>query len=153
MLEFKRLCDAFEELPSDKRALLLKEKSAGVLSRLRETASADTDSVSVLARFMIGSCVMDGRINENEYFIIYPALVRVFGADFDFDTLKYTFRRDREGRRAAAGYSRDMLCLMNNADDELKRDIIELMLCVLSTDGRITLKEKLYIRRLWERLN
>lgn len=150
MLEFKKLCDAFERLSSAERALLLAEKSVTVLARLHSLSVAHSDTSEILAGFVIGSAVSDGKLNEKEYLMIYPALVRVFGSGFDFNSVKASFCQSRGARRSIEEYTTAMLSLLGCLDEELKWEFIMLCLCIVSVDGKITPREKRYIRRLCE---
>lgn len=150
MLEFKRACDAYEKMSAIERGTLLTKKAAVVLARLEELSLPGMDPVSVLAGFIVGSVTADGRINEKEYLLIYPTLVKAFGDEFDFTTIKNSFRRNKDGKKLVADYTEEMLYILSLMDEELKWNVIMLCLCVASIDGKITLKEKRYIRRLCE---
>lgn len=150
MLEFKKLCDSFERLTPAERGILLSEKSITILARLHSVSLPGMDPIAVLAGFVIGSSAADGRLNEKEYLMMYPALVRVFGDDFDFNSVKESFRWDIDGRRTIIRHTEDMIKLLDLLDDELKYDIIMLCLCIVSIDGKVRLKEKRYIWRLCE---
>lgn len=147
MFEFKKLCDAYEELTPIERGLILTERSAVILARLRGTPYPGLDPVMVLAGFIVGSVTADGRLSEQEYLMIYPALVSVFGEDFDFASVKAAFGRER-GRRMISLYTEEMLRLIGSVDDVLRDEIIMLCMCAVSVDGRVSLKEKRYIKRL-----
>lgn len=148
MFEFKKLCDAYEELSSIERGLLLTEKAALIMTRLNGLSIHGMDAVTVLAGFVIGSVAADGKINEKEYLIIYPSLVHAFGEDFDFATVKKSFSKDNEGRKMITEYTEDLIHILDMLDDELKDLIITLCLCILSVDGHVSLREKNYIRKL-----
>lgn len=91
MFEFKKLCDAFEDMSQVEKGLILTEKSVKILAKLRLLNLPEIDPVSVLAGFVIGSVVADGKIDEREYSLIYPALVKTFGDEYDFAVVKQTF--------------------------------------------------------------
>ncbi len=150
MLAFKKLCEAYENLSATEKGAILKEKSESIISRLKLLPISNLNPVNVLAGFIIGSVVADGTINEKEYLVIYPALSRVFGYDFDFKSLKGLFRKNKEGKKAVTDYTEKMLRIMNTSDDGLKKDIITLCLCVVAVDGKVSLEEKRYIMRLCE---
>lgn len=148
MFEFAKICGAYENLSAVEKGLILTEKSVKILSKLHYLEVPGVDPVSALAGFIVGSVVADGKVNEQEYILIYPALVRVFGDDFDFTTVKDSFRKDKEGRRMLTEYTEEMVKVFGALDDELKNDIITLCLCVVAVDGKVSLKEKNYIKRL-----
>lgn len=148
MLEFKKLCDSFEKANAVEKGVLLAEMSAKISYRLRMLDIDGTDPITVLAGFIIGSVVVDGRLNEQEYLLIYPALVRAFGDGFDFGSGKSSFEKDKSGRKAVTEYTEKLLQILDLLDDGIKNDIVTLCLCVVSIDGKITLREKKYIKRL-----
>lgn len=148
MLELKSVCDACESMTSMERGLLIAEKSIKILTKLHCLDINGIDPVDTLAGFLIGSVAADGTIDEQEYILIYPALVQVFGNDFDYNSVKKSFRRGSEGKKTVDEYTEDMLRIFDYLDDTLKADVITLCLCVVAIDGRISLKERLYIKRL-----
>lgn len=152
MFEFKKICDTFEGLSTPERRQLLEEKSGSVFHELQSRAVPESNPKEILAGFLIGSAMIDGKLNEMEYLLMYPSLVRTFGEDFDFRSLKESFRRNRDGKKLVGDYAEKMLGILQFSEEKLKRDVVTLCLCATSMDGKITLKEKRYIRRLCDLL-
>lgn len=148
MFEFTKLCKEYENLSAPERGVMLTGKSVKILAKLKLLELPGVDPVHALAGFILGSVVADGRVNEQEYLLMYPALVHVFGDDFGFDTIKDSFRKDREGREAVKEYTQEMLSFLALADETLREDVIALCLCVVTVDGKISLRERNYIRKL-----
>lgn len=148
MWEFQKLCRAFERLSGGERLALMAESSVAVLARLHALAVPGLDPVHTLAGFIIGAVAADGKLCEQEYLLIYPSLVRVFGSDFDFASVKEGFRTDTEGRRQIADYTARMSRVLGLLDEELQNEVVTLCLCVLAIDGRVSLREKRYLKRL-----
>ncbi len=148
MLEFKQLCDAYEKLSAVEKGIILTDKSVAVMQKLHRLAIPGIDPVTSLAGFIIGSIAADGKINEQEYLLIYPALVRLFGDGFDFNSVKMSFRLAPDVKEKTAEYTEHLLRVLDLLDDELKVDVITLCLCVTAIDGKVSLKEKRYIKRL-----
>lgn len=148
MFEFKKICDAYENLTPVEKGVILTEKSIKLLAVLSALDIPEIDPAYTLAGFIIGSAVCDGKLNEQEYLLIYPALVKTFGSNFDFNSVKESFNKDKLGRKIITEYTQDMLSILDCLDDELKTDVIILCLCIVSLDGKITPKEKKYIKRL-----
>lgn len=148
MFEFAKLCKEYENLSAPERGVMLTGKSVKILAKLKLLELPGVDPVHALAGFILGSVVADGRVNEQEYLLMYPALVHVFGDDFDFDSIKNSFRKDREGREAVKEYTQEMLSFLALADEALREDVIALCLCVVTVDGKISLCERNYIRKL-----
>lgn len=148
MFDFSKLCKEYEELSTPERSMLLTGKAVSVLAGLDRLNIPGVDPVHTLAGFILGAVTADGRINEQEYLLIYPALLHIFGNDFDYESVRKSFRADRDGRNAVRQYTRDMLGLLSLADEELRDDVIMLCLCVVSIDKKISLRERHYIRQL-----
>lgn len=150
MFEFKKLCEAYEKLDTVEKGLLLAEKSVKIMAKLHCIQIPGLAPEEALAGFIIGSVTSDGKIDEQEYLLIYPSLVRAFGYDFDFAVIKNKLRIDTDCRKALTEYTKQMLRILTVLDDGMKNDIITLCLCVASIDGKISLKEKNYIKQLCE---
>lgn len=148
MFEFTKLCARYESLTMLERRELLTEKSAQVIKNLRQLDISDIDPIKTLASFIIGSVVSGSDIDEKEYLLIYPSLVKVFGYDFDFAQIKKSFYPNQENRKQVEKFTKAMLNIMSNLDDEVKADIISLCLLIATTDSIISLKTRHYIRQL-----
>ena len=108
------------------------------------------DPVETLACFILGSIVSDGKINEQEYILIYPALVKVFGSDFDFASVKAAVSKNYAFKKAVKDYSKELASTLAEADESFVNDVIGLCLCVVSIDGKISFREKNYIKKLYK---
>ncbi len=148
MFEFNKVMKDYESLNAIERGLMLTEKSVSILAKLSALDIDGIDPVETLASFIIGSVVADGKLHEKEYLLIYPALVRVFGSDFDYESIKKEFESDKDGRKDIAGYTTDLLRVLGTVDETLYEDVIILCLCVVTIDGKVSLREKNYVKRL-----
>ncbi len=148
MFEFNKVMKDYESLNAIERGLMLTEKSVSILAKLAALDIDGIDPVETLASFIIGSVVADGKLHEKEYLLIYPALVKVFGSDFDYESIKKEFEADKDGRKDIAGYTTDLLRVLGTVDETLYEDVIILCLCVVTIDGKVSLREKNYVKRL-----
>lgn len=148
MFEFNKVMKDYEKLNAIERGLMLTEKSVSILAKLSALDIDGLDPVETLASFIIGSVVADGKLHEKEYLLIYPALVKVFGTDFDYESIKKEFEADKDGRNDIAKYTTDLLRILEMADETLYEDVIILCLCVVTIDGKVSLREKNYVKRL-----
>ncbi len=148
MFEFKKVCDDYEQLSVIERSALLVSKSVSVLAKLEEASVPGIDSVETLATFILGSIVSDGKVNEQEYILMYPALVKVFGSDFDFESIKQLFATNFAERKQMREYTQNLIRILDLLDEDIRRDVIIICLCVTSMDGRISLRERTYIKQL-----
>lgn len=148
MFEFLKLCKRFEKTSALERAALLAEKSVKVIAELHKLDMPGVDPVNVLAAFLIGSVVCDGSVNEMEYLLIYPSLLRIFGEDFDYASVKATFGKGAKGKQAVKEYTEEMEQIFAMLSEDVRRDLFALCMCAVSIDGKISLKERIYLRRL-----
>lgn len=148
MFEFNKILKDYEQLGAIERGLMLTEKSVGILARLAELNIDGIDPVETLASFIVGSAAADGKLHEKEYLLIYPALVKVFGQDFDYERVKKAFENDKEGIKETAKYTKQLVRVLEFVDEDLYEDVIILCLCIVTIDGKISLKEKNYIKKL-----
>ncbi len=148
MFEFNKVMKDYESLNAIERGLMLTEKSVSILAKLSALDIDGIAPVETLASFIIGSVVADGKLHEKEYLLIYPALVKVFGSDFDYESIKKEFEADKDGRKDIARYTTDLLRVLGTVDETLYEDVIILCLCVVTIDGKVSLREKNYVKRL-----
>lgn len=152
MFEFKRVCNRYERMSTEERRYLLTEKATSIFERLKNSCISGINPIEILFGFIIGSVTADGKINEMEYLLIYPILEKVFGDEIDFVAFKDSFQRSSDGKALVDGYTSKMEHIFSLLDEELKRDVIMLCLGVTTIGGKITLKEKRYIRHLCEKM-
>lgn len=149
MFEYIEKCKKFEKLSTFNRYALLADKSLLVTSKLTELGFNVNESLSLIATFILGSIVSDGEVNEKEYLLMYPALLRTFGDNFDFDSIKEAFKNDFKTRKELKNYLKDILSLLNNVSSELKEDIVDICFAIVTIDGKLSLKERIYMRKLF----
>lgn len=147
MFEFNKLCNELEKLNPVERSVMVAEKSYSVVKRLKDL-DVPFDPVTTLVTFIIGSVVSDGTVNEKDYLYIYPSLIKAFGDEFDFVSAKQTLQFAKDVQKEISKYTKELMSVINECDEDLANDIISLCLLVTSIDGKISLKEKRYIRKL-----
>lgn len=148
MFEFAKVMKEYENMTAVERGLVLTGKSVKILATLADYDIEEIDPVETLAAFVIGSVVADGKLHEKEYLLIYPALVKVFGADFDFESIKECFENEKATNKEIKKYTTELAQILGMLDEELQSDIVMLCLCIMSIDGKISLKERNYVKRL-----
>lgn len=148
MLDFAKLCKQCEQLSTTERALMMAEKSAVVFAKLKVLSLPEIDPVETLAAFLIGSIFSDGKIDDREYLLLYPSLVGAFGADFDFESVKALFESDKQGIAEIKRCTKDIMTIIGCIDEDLQADLIALCLLITAIDGKISLKERRYIKQL-----
>ncbi len=148
MFEFNKVIKDYEKLGAIERGVILTGKSVKILASLAALDVDGIDPVETLAAFVIGSVAADGKLHEKEYLLIYPALLKVFGPDFDYDGIKKMFETDKDGRKLIKKYTSELIRVLESVDEELYEDVVILCLCILTIDGKLSLKERLYVKNL-----
>ena len=148
MFEFTKLCKEFERMSALERGAVIAEKSVKVMAKLKILDVQEIDPVETLATFIVGAVAADGKLDEREYLLIYPALVKAFGEDFDFATVKAVFEADKGVHKEISDYTADLLTVLNLVDESFRDDVVALCLAVVTVDNKITLKERKYIKKL-----
>lgn len=148
MFDFKKLCTEVENLSEADRGILIISESKKVIAGLLEISVTAYNPVDALATFIMGAVVSDGTIDEKEYLLIYPSLVKAFGDDFDYESIKKSLTKNRESKNLIHEYIDALMTIIATVDEELQTDIVMLCLLIVAIDGKITTKERRYIRRL-----
>lgn len=148
MVDFQKLCDEYENLTFPQRVKALADKSIKVFSRLSAMDIDLAAAKNTLAAFILGSIVNDGELNEMQYLLMYPSLMRVFGERCDFSDVKSLFESNLAANRNLEDNELQMLKLLSLVDDDVRRDIIAICIMVINVDGKIPSEEKQYIKKL-----
>ena len=147
MFEFQALCNVVEALTPAERGALIADKSVSVVEGLHKI-EFPADPVDVLASFIIGSVFADGSLSEKDLLNIYPALTQAFGEMCDLAGIQRTIKASRDVQKEIKKYTTELLGILSEADENLGSDIVLLCLLITSADGKVSLKEKRYIKQL-----
>lgn len=148
MNEFNQICKLVESLDPTEYATVVTVKTAKIIPALREYSDDKTDRVGLFASFLIASVYADGKLDESEYLMMMPMLKLCFGAEFDYESAKALVKAFKPEGKELKQIVNCLVDIIGQFDDELKDDIITLSLLVCAIDGKITLKEKRYIKQL-----
>lgn len=147
MRGFETLCTECNQLSVAERMRRICELSAKLFTDFSSQFGNVNDFRDSLAGFLIGFSVKDGKINEKEYLMLYPALIRVFGDFYPFATVKKSFQKD--GRQAVVSYIAEMRAILGKLSEETVCGIAMVCLCVLVSDKKSSYREREYISQLF----
>lgn len=148
MSEFGKLCKEFENLDVKTYNSFLEEKAAKIIPAL-DILSIDGQSGPVIfSNFIIGSIVADGRITEEEYLLVYPLLRDFFGSAIDYEQCKALLDSMKPESREIKNSVNKMVDMLGEISDDLKDDIIIVCMLICAVDGKISLREKNWIKQL-----
>lgn len=149
MKEFNELCKLVEDLSPEEYAVFLAEKSAKLIPVLDEiTDGSGTNGTAALATFVLASVCADGKLDEAEYLFMYPMLKIFFGENYDYEGAKASLKMLKPEVKALKKLVDKDVDLLGQIDEELKADVIAVCLLICAVDGKISLKEKNYIKQL-----
>ncbi len=148
MKAFDALCKEFEQLDAETYTALLAEKSARILPALRAVAGSEEDGVGLFASFVLGAIVADGKLSEEEYLLCYPLLHAFFGDGVNYEDCKRAARQLRAESRAFTNSLDEVVDLLGLLSDELKDDVVLVCLMICAIDGKVSAKEKSWIKKL-----
>ena len=148
MKDFNELCRSVEELSPLEYAAVLGRTSLKIMPAIRAFSEDGRTCAEVLAAFVIASVYADGKLDESEYLLMAPVLKAFFGEDFDFEDAKKLAKEWRKEGRAVKKEVDYLVDFLGTLSEELKGDIIFACLLMCAVDGKVSLKEKSYIRQL-----
>lgn len=148
MKDFNELCRSVEELSPLEYAAVLGRTSLKIMPAIRAFSEDGRTCAEVLAAFVIASVYADGKLDESEYLLMAPLFKAFFGEDFDFEDAKKLAKEWRKEGRAVKKEADYLVDFLGTLSEELKGDIIFACLLMCAVDGKVSLKEKAYIRQL-----
>ena len=148
MKDFNELCRSVEVLSPLEYAAVLGRTSLKIMPAIRAFSEDGRTCAEVLAAFVIASVYADGKLDESEYLLMAPLLKAFFGEDFDFEDAKKLAKEWRKEGRAVKKEVDYLVDFLGTLSEELKGDIIFACLLMCAVDGKVSLKEKSYIRQL-----
>ena len=148
MREFDELCKEIDNLPVEDYIGVLKLKAVKLIAELKLLSAGGVEGDVAFASFVIGSCVADGKLSEEEYLLLYPMLHKFFGEEVNYEDCKKIVRTSFAEKREIKSVVKDMTEIFGMLSDELKEDVITVCLLICSVDGKISLKEKVWIKQL-----
>ncbi len=148
MSDFNKLCRAAEELNPLEYSAIITAKTVKIVPALKALTDKPEEVLELFATFMIASVYADGKLDESEYLLMLPALKLFFGDEIDFESAKAVVKAFRPEGRELKKVVDDLVDLLGEVSAELKDDIITVCLLICAVDGKISLREKQFIRQL-----
>ena len=150
MGEFDKLCKQFESLDPLTYSDLLREKSVNVMAAMAMISRDGLTGVQIYTSFIIAAIMADGKLDKSEYELIRPMLEKMLGSEVTYEEAKAAFKavkKDAKDDRVIIDY---MVDILGEVSPELKADIIIITMLVCAVDGKISYKEKKWIKQLLE---
>ncbi len=149
MSSFNDLCKLMESLDPATYSKVMVEKTADVLVGLKGITCDGLDALAIYTDFILCSVAADGKLSEEEFLLVKPVLDLIAGADVSYEEAKAIFKAaglDKPKEyKAAMDKTVDLLGLVS---PQLKDDIILVCMLICAVDGKISFKEKRWIKKL-----
>ena len=85
---------------------------------------------------------------EEEYILVQPLLQAFFGDNLDYKEAKKVFSSLRKENKEIKKVTDEMVDLIGFFSEEMKADIIVVIMLICAVDGKISSKEKKWIKAL-----
>ena len=148
MTEFDDLCREAEDIDFETRCAILKGKSQEILPLLSEKSEDGESGADILSTFLFSAMAADGRLSSEEYDLLYPLLSSFLGEKINYTDAKKAVGAMRKENREMKKISEDMVGVLAEFSEDLRREIILVIMMICAADGKISLSEKLWIKKL-----
>lgn len=149
MFEFEKLCKEVENLDPETYNRLIAEKSAVIIKALSLITKSGIDGLTIYFNFILCSVAADGKLAPEEYAIMKPMFDSLAGKEVSYEEAVQIFKA--AGLNKAKDYKDTvdlMVDVLGEVSLDLKRDIILVCLMICAVDGKISLKERRWIKQL-----
>lgn len=148
MREFDKLCKEFENLDALTYGALLAEKSLKIIPALGAITEDGLSGVQIFNTFILGAMAADGKLSEEEYLLCYPLIKVFFGDELTYEDCAAVFRKLKKDHRELKKSVDEMVDVLGLVSEDLKDDIILVCLAICAIDGKVSLSEKAWIKKL-----
>ena len=148
MTEFDDLCREAEDIDFETRCAILKGKSQEILPLLSEKSEDGESGADILSTFLFSAMAADGRLSSEEYDLLYPLLSSFLGDKINYTDAKKAVGAMRKENREMKKISEDMVGVLAEFSEDLRREIVLVIMMICAADGKISLSDKLWIKKL-----
>lgn len=149
MSSFNDLCKVMETLDPALFNQIMVEKTVDILKGLSGVTEDGVDAITIYLDFVLCAVAADGKLTEEEFVLVKPIMDLVAGSDVSYENAKAIFKAaglDKPKEyKAAMDKTVDLLGIIS---PELKDDIILVCMLICSVDGKISFREKRWIKKL-----
>ena len=148
MNDFDRLCKTFEDLDPASYSVVLAQKSKDVLEGLAAVTGDVQSAVDLYVDIVLMAISADGKLDREEYILVEPGLSAAVGQDITYDDARKIFAKANLDARDNKAAVDEIVDMVGQVSPEIKDDIVLLTLIICSVDGKVSGKEKAWIRQL-----
>ena len=148
MTEFYELCKEAEDIDFETRCAILRGKSEELLPLLTEKSVDGESGEDILSTFLISAMAADGRLSQEEHELLHPLLSSFLGEKMNYKDAKKAVGSMKKEAREMKKISEKMIEVLSEFSDELRKEIVLVILMICASDGKVSLSEKLWIQKL-----
>lgn len=148
MREFDKLCKDFENLDALTYTAFLAKKSLEIIPALGAICEDGLTGIQIFNTFILGAMAADGKLSEEEYLLCYPLLKVFFGDELTYEDCAAVFKKLKKDQRELKKSVDEMVDVLGLVSEDLKDDIVLVCLAICAIDGKVSLKEKNWIKKL-----
>ncbi len=148
MKDFDLLCKEFEEMDGKTYASFIAGKASVLVPALSVITQDGLGGLTIFSTFIFGAIAADGRLSEEEYELVSPLLHAFFGDSIDYEACKKRVKSLRSETKELKRGVDDMADVLGLLSDDLKNDLILVCLMICAIDGKVSAKEKQWIKQL-----
>ena len=149
MFEFSKLCKEVENMDPATYAAIIQEKSARIIKTLGIITENGRDGMAIYMNFILCSVAADGKLDKAEFELLRSGFNALAGKEITYEEAVKMFKDaglDKPGEyKALVDQMVDLLGLVSL---DLKRDIILVCMMICAVDGKISMKERRWIKQL-----
>ena len=148
MFEFDKLCREVEKMDPLTYSIAIAERSARVIRALSEITESELSGLTIYSGLILGAVVSDGKLAEEEFLLIKPMLDLAAEKDLSFEEAKALVKYLKPENKEYKIFVDSVVDLFGEIDEDLKTDIVSVCLLVCAIDGKISSKEKRWLKQL-----
>ena len=148
MTEFDELCREAEDIDFETRCAILRGKSDELLPLLSAKSEVGESGADILSLFLLSAMTADGRLTEEEYKLLHPLLESFLGENINYNDAKKAVSSMRKENREMKKISEEMVSVLAEFSEDLRKEIVLVIMMICAADGKISLLERSWIKRL-----
>ncbi len=148
MFEFEKICHDVEKMDPITYSALVAEKSKDVIAGLVDITEGGLSGIAIYTGLVFGAIVSDGKISEEEFLLIEPLLSLSLGERVTYDDAKAMMKYYKKDSKEYKKFVDAAVDLFGEISEDLKADIVTVCMLICGIDGKISHKEKVWLKQL-----
>lgn len=148
MFEFEKLCREVEKLDPLTYSVLVAEKSADIIKGISYLTEDGLTGLTIYSGLILGAVVSDGKLAEEEFLLIKPMLDVALGEEVTLEDAQALLKYFKPESKEYKNFVDAVVDMFGEISDELKSDIVTVCLLICAVDGKVSFKERRWLKQL-----